>query len=144
MLNIFKCPNCGKKLQTDQGEGQTIPCPYCEQAFTISREHAAPKSAASELLFRLAIPIGYVFFVAVPLGLTIWYLTRQADDKPKETADATPAGQTKRHDPKPQEARPPVRPRKDTGKRKPTPKSPVTTPPPEPDAEARPDPAKPP
>jgi hypothetical protein len=112
MLKAFQCPNCGKKLQTDQGEGQTIPCPYCEEAFTLSREHAAQKNAASELFFRLAIPIGYVLFVAVPLGLTVWYLTTQMGDKPKEAADAAP-GQVNRNDPKPPAPRPPVRPRKD-------------------------------
>lgn len=110
MLNVFVCPNCGKKLKTDQGVGQTIPCPYCEEPFEISREHAAAKN---ELLFKLAIPIGYVLFVAVPLGLTIWYLTTRTE-KPKEAVEATPAPvQVNRNDPKPPAPRPVVRPRKD-------------------------------
>ena len=84
----LRVPKLRKKLQTDQGEGQTIPCPYCEEPFQLSREHAASKNAASELLFRLAIPIGYVLFVAVPLGLTVWYLSTRMEEKPKEAVEA--------------------------------------------------------
>jgi hypothetical protein len=131
MLNVFKCPNCRKLIETNQQEGQSIPCPYCEVAFTIRPEHAARRNPAGDVLFRIAIPIGYVLFVGAPLALTVWYLTTRAGEQPKE--DETPPAQVNRNEPKSPGPRAPARPRKGV-----TTKAEPEEPPGEPDPEPTP------
>ena len=136
MLNVFKCPNCEKKLRTDQGEGQSIPCPYCKEVFTISAEDAVVPNPTRELLIRLAIPLGYVLFVAVPMGLTLLYFATRDEKKPVAEA---PAARDEKQPP----ARPAPRPpRKEKGVVVP---GAPTDPDPDPDPAppARPDPAVP-
>src|SRR4051812_7766295 len=112
MLSVFKCPHCRKLIETNLENGQTIDCPYCEEPFELGPEHVARKGAGNEALFRLAIPVGYVLFVAVPLALTIWYLARRAEEKPKEAVEApAQVAPGNRNEPRPP-ARP-VRPKKD-------------------------------
>ena len=88
MLQVFKCPHCRKLLETNQEAGDEIACPYCEEEFTLREGHAVQKSATRETLFRLAIPLGYVLFVAVPLGLTVWFFVSRAERQQKEAAEA--------------------------------------------------------
>ena len=94
MLNVFRCPNCEKPIKTDQIEGQSIPCPYCQEVFTISPDDAVVPNPERELLIRLAIPLGYVLFVAVPLVLTILYFTSR--DRKKVVVDAPVVKEEKR------------------------------------------------
>ena len=105
MLNVFRCPNCEKKLRTDQAEGQSIPCPYCKEVFTISAEDAVVPDPERERLMRLAIPLGYVLFVAVPLVLTVLFLTRRAERQERNAAEAAQAARVETKEPAP---RPPA------------------------------------
>ena len=133
MLNVFKCPNCEKKLKTDQGEGQSIPCPYCKEVFTISANDAVVPDPTREMLIRLAIPLGYVLFVAVPLGLTLLYFATRDEKKP--VAEAPGA----RDEQKPPDRPPAPRRRKEKAATVPGP----TDTDPEPAPPARPEPAAP-
>ena len=90
MLKVFQCPHCAKSIETNQKPGTEIPCPYCDETFTLRKAHEVHKNTASELLFRIAIPLGYVVFVAVPLGLTIWFIVQWAEKKQRESV-STPA-----------------------------------------------------
>ena len=55
MPQVFVCPNCEKKLKTDQVVGQSIPCPYCKEVFKISEEDAYVPDPQREMLIKLAI-----------------------------------------------------------------------------------------
>ncbi len=128
MLNVFRCPNCEKKLKTDQVVGQSIPCPYCKEVFTISEEDAYVPDPTRELLIKLAIPLGYVLFVAVPLGLTLLYFATRDEKKP--VADTPVVKNEKKPAPAP-------RPRKEKGA--PVPGGPANPDPdPDPDPETMP------
>ncbi len=83
MLQVIKCPNCRGLIETDQVAGQTIPCPHCEQAFEIQPELVVPSRNLRNAIIKLCIPLGYVLFVAVPIGLTIWYFASRAEEQAK-------------------------------------------------------------
>ena len=140
MLNVFTCPNCRKRIETDQGEGQTIPCPYCEEAFTIRPSDAATRNSTREALIRLCIPLGYVLFVAVPLALTLWYFaSRDGKRDPKDGAAEAPAAPVVKVEKKAAPPRPVRPPRQPKGG---TPGDPGATDP-DPDPPVRPDPVAP-
>jgi hypothetical protein len=84
MLKAFKCPKCQGGLQTDQEMGEKITCPHCDRPFTLRPSHAVDKNSAGEAFAKIAIPIGYVLFVAIPLVGTIWYFSTRTEDPPKK------------------------------------------------------------
>lgn len=94
MLKVFECPHCHRPIETNQAAGDEIACPYCEEGFTLRASHEVQKSAAREALFRIAIPLGYVLFVAVPLGLTVWFFVNRAEQQQKEAVAAAEAAET--------------------------------------------------
>jgi hypothetical protein len=107
MLNVFRCPKCRKRIQTNLAVGDEATCPYCENAFTLRASHEDRGHATREALARIAIPVGYVLFVAVPMGLVFWFFMREA--QPPEPKPPEPPEQA-RIDPVPAPPeKPPVR-----------------------------------
>lgn len=84
MLRTFKCPHCGRMLDTDHRFGVTVPCPHCDQPF----ELAPSRLAGSGGLYKVLVPIGYVLFVAVPLVLTIVFVMNRAERVQREEDEA--------------------------------------------------------
>ena len=116
MLNVVKCPHCRRLIETNLAAGQQIDCPHCEAAFTISRELVA-RRGVKEALSRLAIPVGYVLFVAVPLGLTVWYFAQQGEKSEGKDAAAEKSAARAASAPRDEKNPPPVpRPRKEKHK----------------------------
>ncbi len=138
MLKLYKCPNCQKVIETNQELCAEIACPYCDKEFAIRAAHEVRKDAGRDALFRVAIPIGYVLFVAVPLALTIWFFVNRAEKQQQALdAEAQAAQEAKvARDEKPAPAPRPKRPPKQKGDdgTKPDPDEP----------EAKPDPKRPP
>lgn len=96
MLQAFQCPRCSKLLETDQELGTEIVCPHCDEEFVLRRTHRFKKNATREALFRLAIPLGYVLFVAVPLAVTVWFFMNRAERQKQEAMEAARAAEAER------------------------------------------------
>jgi|GEM_PF-5182340 len=117
MLNVFKCPYCQKRIETNLEIGQKIACPYCDEEFKLHRSHEASRNDVGNSIAKILIPLGYVLFVGVPLTLTIGFFVLRAQQqeeppaKPAPVADATPVAKK----PDLQPARKPRKPRKSGG-----------------------------
>ncbi len=86
MLTTVKCPHCRRLIGTDQEVGQAIPCPYCQEEFDIEPDLIVRSSPLKNAIIKLCIPLGYVLFVAVPMGFTIWFLANRAEKQEQEEA----------------------------------------------------------
>jgi hypothetical protein len=84
MATTLKCPNCGVMLGTEQVVGKTLNCPACNVMFLIDRKMLASPAGGTAAIYKLLIPLGYVAFVLVPLGLTFYFVMRSADKKAPE------------------------------------------------------------
>ncbi|QJW97038.1 hypothetical protein [Frigoriglobus tundricola] len=111
MLSVIACPYCERLIETDQPDGQRIPCPYCDAGFVIRPELRVRRGSVGNVVARICIPIGYVLFVVLPLTLTIWYFTRRAEPPASRdetaAAPAAPAGAEGKPEPPSRPARPP-------------------------------------
>jgi len=106
MLSVIACPYCERLIETDQPDGQRIPCPYCDAGFVIRPELRVRRWSAGNIVARICIPVGYVLFVALPLTLTIWYFTQRPEPPvPRDETAAVPAGAETKPPPRP--VRPP-------------------------------------
>lgn len=112
MLNVFRCPKCRKRIQTNLAVGDEATCPYCENVFTLFASHEDRGHATREALARIAIPVGYVLFVAVPMAAIIgvvWYFSPEAQQQQQQAQiDPVPAP--------PEKEKPVVWPRKERKK----------------------------
>ncbi|WP_439629919.1 HEAT repeat domain-containing protein [Gemmata sp.] len=127
----FNCPRCGGLGRVPHAavptapQPQPFPPPFPPPAQRARSAPAAeplqlddaptparPAKGKNELLFRIAIPVGYVLFVFVPMSLTIWYFVSRAGDaereEPKPVAKAAPEPRAAVDS---EANRPPVRPR---------------------------------
>jgi hypothetical protein len=128
MMQTFRCPHCGKLLDTDNQLGTTVSCPHCDEPFDLAPARLAARG--SGLLYKVLVPLGYVLFVGVPLALTVMFLKNRAEEVQREE-------QAQKQEQK--QERPPVvvRPKDDPPRPKPPHKRPVgpkVTEPDEPDA----------
>jgi hypothetical protein len=90
-LRTLKCPNCSALLETNLGFGQSLPCPDCEQEFTVARNQVQLATGAmNEGLVKLLIPVGYALFLIIPLGGIIYWATSQKDRPKEEVVEARP------------------------------------------------------
>lgn len=89
-LRTLKCPLCTKLLETNLPDGDTVPCPHCDDAFVVTRDQVqSPPNQFKEGVFRLLIPIGYVAFFVVPIGAVVYYVSTRDKDEQKEHARAS-------------------------------------------------------
>lgn len=142
MLTVVKCPHCRRLIGTDQEVGLAIPCPHCRAEFEIERHMLVRSSPLKNALIKLCIPLGYVLFVAVPMGFTIWFFANRGEEQEKaqpEVAEVKPGVRPPvAPRPQPRQQRPkrddpdPPRPRQKPKQRPDDPEPEVTEPPVEP------------
>ncbi|VTT97642.1 ---NA--- : HEAT-repeat-containing PBS lyase OS=Anabaena sp. 90 GN=ANA_C10863 PE=4 SV=1 [Gemmataceae bacterium] len=155
----FNCPRCGglgrvphaAPPAAPQAQPRPQPQPVAPPAqrsrpapAPLPPDEAPARSAKgkNEALYRIAIPLGYVLFVFVPMSLTIWYFVSRTGDgereEPKPVAKAAPEHKAA---PEPEAKKPtPPRPRPrpeplPKAKGEPAPKTEPTAKVPEPDTE---------
>lgn len=95
MLTTIKCPHCKKFIGTDSEVGELIPCPHCAEEFEMRASHIA-RSKGWDTFIKLCIPLGYVLFVALPLGGTIWFFVNRMEKQEREEAQAQAQAQMQR------------------------------------------------
>jgi hypothetical protein len=157
----FNCPRCGglgrvppaapPAAPQPQPVLQPHPQPFPQPAhrarpapapapLPLDAAPARPAKGKNEALYRIAIPLGYVLFVFVPMSLTIWYFVSRTGEgereEPKPVAKAAPEHKAEPEAKKPTPPRPRPRPEPvPKAKGEPAPKTEPTAKVPEPDKE---------